>query len=135
MSQINKNPMTTHTKASSSVANKMVNGNNSNPPSHNNVTNGASMNASNAANCGTSATAAPTCNTDFGDNLNCKSELRLLFFFLFVWFVYLVHFVVELLFFSHSLTVTGIVITLFSFSFFKQFLVCFFYRLGSVRFT
>lgn len=71
--------MTTNVTKASTVANKMVNGNNSNSPSHNNnnVTNGANVNALNAANLsGTSA--APTNNTDFGDNLNSKSELFLL---------------------------------------------------------
>lgn len=58
----------------------MVNGNNSNATSHNNVTNGAKVNALNAVNLsGTSA--APTNNTDFGDNLNSKSE-----FFIFIRF-------------------------------------------------
>lgn len=68
----------------------MVNGNNSNSPSHNNnVTNGANVNALNAANLsGTSA--APTNNTDFGDNLNSKSEFFFVskqrFSFLFLFF-------------------------------------------------
>lgn len=78
--------MTTNV-TSTVVANKMVNGNNSNTPSHNNVTNGAKVNAVNAVNLsGTSAaavaTAPTTNNADFGDNLNSKSE----FFFLYTFF-------------------------------------------------
>lgn len=95
-SQIEK--MTTHITKASTVASKMVNGNNSNAPSHNNVTNGASVNALNAANLsGTSA--APTNNTDFGDNINSKSEFYIFFFIYFVCFFFLVSLPICFLFF------------------------------------
>lgn len=100
--------MTTHVTKAATVANKMVNGNNSNAPSHNNVvTNGASVNALNAANLsGTSA--APTNNTDFGDNINSsKSEFFFLCFFhslkRFLVFFVANLFVFVLLFFVHFL--------------------------------